>query len=1123
MNPAKQPTPTPRPTKTPRGSQRKRPPRGARLQVESLETRCLLSADFRTITGVGNNTDPLNATWGSAGVDLLRVSPVAYADGISSPSTPNDLSPRQISNDLSNESNPIFSGLDNLGNANSRDLSDYSYAWGQFIDHDMDLTLDNSGQAFNISADPTRSNDPMGIEPFTRSQFDPNTGTDTSNPRQQINVVTAYMDLSQVYGSTQIVADALRTHSGGLLKTSPGDLLPYNNLNYFTQDQLNALNMANDAHQVLDSQLFAAGDRRANENVELMSLTTLFVRNHNRLAKFLATQNPANYGFSAWNDENLYQEARRLNIAQEEIITYTGYLPSIMGPNALPAYAGYNAGVNAGIATEFSTVGFRFGHSLLSSTVGRDNNDGTGITDVAGDSAINLTADFFDPNLLTPNGATDPLTGHTSSNIGAILKALADGEPNETDLLLIDEVRNILFGIPQGPGTDLAARDIQRARDHGIGTYNQVRVAYGLAPVKDFSQITKNVAVQNLLQATYGTVDQIDPFIGMLAEDHVAGADVGPTVEAILAQQFAALRDGDRFFYLNETFTTAEQTLINQGNTLAKVIKLNTSITNLQADVFFMKLDISGTVFLNPDGSGVRASTDPALTGFTVNLNDDAGNVIASTTTDLRGKYTFTDQTGIPGTGRFTVSVVLPDGWIQSATQIAANPRTIALTRGGLNITNRNFAVMRESVDFGGGFANPAGLQLNGSATVNGSALQLTDGGNNEAASAFTTDMVDVSQFTTTFSFQLINPNADGITFTLQSVGSTALGSTGGGLGYGTDGVNPGSVIDNSVAIKFDLYNNHGEGINSTGLYLNGASPTNVGSVNLNGTGINLHSGDVFNVELDYNGRILTETITDTNTLASFTHDYRVNIAKVLGGGNGFVGFTAGTGGLTATQDILSWTYKPITISPNFVTGFSSTAGLQLNGAARVSGSRLRLTNGRTNEAASVFTTSAVDVAQFATSFNFQLSGPNADGFTFALQGNGPGQLGAAGGGLGYQGIANSIAIKFDLFDNNGEGINSTGLYINGVAPTSAGSVDLTGSGIDLHSGHVFNVTLTYDGANLTEVITDNNTGASFSVTYTIDIVSVIGRSTAFVGFTAGTGSLTSTQDILSWNYTGIA
>src|SRR5262249_16111891 len=159
------------------------------------------------------------------------------------------------------------------------------------------------------------------------------------------------------------------------------------------------------------------------------------------------------------SDEQLYQEARKLNIAIEEIITYTEWLPAILGPNALPAYAGYDPSVNPSIATEFSTVGFRFGHSLLSKPVGRQQNNALHINDVNRVGwNVPLTEDFFRPDLISAtaqtvnlfalNGGTDP---HTSSNIGAILKADADNAANELDLLLIDSVRNVLFGIPNAP------------------------------------------------------------------------------------------------------------------------------------------------------------------------------------------------------------------------------------------------------------------------------------------------------------------------------------------------------------------------------------------------------------------------------------------------------------------------------------------------------------------------------------------------------------------------------------------------------------------------------------------------------------------------------------------------
>ncbi|MGD0462116.1 MAG: fibronectin type III domain-containing protein [Tepidisphaeraceae bacterium] len=227
--------------------------------------------------------------------------------------------------------------------------------------------------------------------------------------------------------------------------------------------------------------------------------------------------------------------------------------------------------------------------------------------------------------------------------------------------------------------------------------------------------------------------------------------------------------------------------------------------------------------------------------------------------------------------------------------------------------TTTNNAV---TVNYPSGFSGQNGLTLNGSASVNGSALELTNGGSNEAASAFNTNVVSVQGFNTTFNFQLVNPNADGFAFTLQGDGPKSIGNSGGALGYAT--------IAESVAIKFDLYSNNGEGTDSTGLFVDGdmpSSPTSGDnpadtSIDMTSSGVNLHSGDVMSVNLTYNGVTLTETVTDTTTKAAFTHSYTINIPSFIGSGYGYVGFTAGTGGETATQNILSWTYSPVAVTP---------------------------------------------------------------------------------------------------------------------------------------------------------------------------------------------------------------
>jgi len=209
------------------------------------------------------------------------------------------------------------------------------------------------------------------------------------------------------------------------------------------------------------------------------------------------------------------------------------------------------------------------------------------------------------------------------------------------------------------------------------------------------------------------------------------------------------------------------------------------------------------------------------------------------------------------------------------------------------------------SINFSSGFS-ATGLQFNGRTKLNGTRLQLTDGGQSEASSAWFTTPVNVQSFTTDFSLQLTKPNADGMTFAIQNTGTAALGASGGSLGYGS-----GSPlgIPKSVAVKFDLFQNSGEGNNSTGLYINGASPTSP-AVTLGG-GVNLHSGNIFQVHITYDGTTLAMTITDTVTNATFTTSWAIDIPGTVGASTAYVGFTGGTGGQTATQEVITWTYGP--------------------------------------------------------------------------------------------------------------------------------------------------------------------------------------------------------------------
>ena len=203
----------------------------------------------------------------------------------------------------------------------------------------------------------------------------------------------------------------------------------------------------------------------------------------------------------------------------------------------------------------------------------------------------------------------------------------------------------------------------------------------------------------------------------------------------------------------------------------------------------------------------------------------------------------------------------------------------------------------------------------------------------------------------------------------------------------------------------------------------------------------------------------------------------------------------------------------------NFGSGFSNTTGLKLNGSAIASDdSRLQLTNGAVHEAGSVFWTQPISVQGFTTDFSFQLSQAQGDGFTFAIQNDGASALGGQSSALGYGGLKKSVAIKFDFYSNAGEGTDSTGVYINGAAPTVP-ALDMTSSGVILRSGDSMLAHVTYDGTTLRMNLQDLVTKDTFVLSKVIDIPQTVGANSAYVGFTGGTGGLSASQKILYWTY----
>ncbi len=508
----------------------------------------VIGYEFRSFDGTGNNEN--NFELGSAGAALINIAPLDYGDGFSTPSGANRANPRVISNLVADQTENIPS---------DRGLTNLIWAFGQFLDHDLDLVpeTDEEVSIHVPTGDPDLDPEATGeVEiPLGNSDFIDGTGTDPSNPRQLLNNITAWIDGSNIYGSDDRRAWFLRSFESGKLKVSNGNLLPFNDGS-----------VENDDPRGGDpTRLFVAGDTRSNENSVLVSMHTLFVREHNRIAEELGNAH------SEWSDEQIFQRARDINIAQYQSIIYNEYLPSLLGVNALPEYQGYDSDIEVGINRTFASAAFRFGHTQLSSGIPRLDNNGETIEQ--GD--LTLAEVFFRSTDVVQETGIDP-----------IFRGIASSLSQNIDTKVIDDVRNLLFGGGGSvSGRDLFAINIQRARLHGLADYNTIRESFGLDRVTGFADITSDLELQAKLEDIYeGDVNNIDAFVGLLAEDRVPSTAVGETLQAVLVEQFVTLRNGDRFYYEN-TFSNREIRQIER-TTFSDIIRRNTDTTIIQDNAF---------------------------------------------------------------------------------------------------------------------------------------------------------------------------------------------------------------------------------------------------------------------------------------------------------------------------------------------------------------------------------------------------------------------------------------------------------------------------------------------------------------------------------------------------------
>ncbi len=482
--------------------------------------------------GQGNN--PVHPEWGATGTPLIQRFGTHYPGDGTGSSTNYTGRPSCCALE------PLFTGA--FDTADMHGLNQAHVIFGQFVwSHDTALSNGNASEEAQGEA---------CLAGHGRKQVVPG-----ESPRQHPNVVTAFLDMHNVYGETMAKSDALREFQGGRLLTSGGSMLPMR-----CQDL--GVEIATAGKD--PNGMFCAGDVRVNENIYLTSIHTLFLREHNRLARRLALQNPES------TDQQLFDKARALNIARYQQVLFYEWLPLMVGRDYfqenLATYPGYQPLLNPGFFAESSQAIFRGGHPRIANRVLFEDSLGHLVEE-------KLITTAFEPARLQARGLDAWFRGMIQ------VPAQPFGPFLPPDL---NEVPGPL------PDLHLFAVDCFRSRDFGLIDYASLRDQLGI-PVASASDVTNNTYNQFLL-SQYPSLTSVDLFVGMLLEDHAPEAPIGPTVQALTAIQAQHTRNGDRFWFENPDYTdlTPEEKVSARQVTLAKIVLDNTGLTCVSASFFEM-------------------------------------------------------------------------------------------------------------------------------------------------------------------------------------------------------------------------------------------------------------------------------------------------------------------------------------------------------------------------------------------------------------------------------------------------------------------------------------------------------------------------------------------------------
>lgn len=518
----------------------------------------LSNLEARASDGTGNNSE--NPRWGTADGLYSRATTPSYG-------TPDGY-------DWQGYDLPYTSDISNIFLAqpegetvkNSYGTNEHHQFFGQFIAHDISQARPGTPGVNEVL--------PVDLPfPLTRDAYE----LDEYGVRQTVTKTTSYIDLSAVYGKSEEVLNLLReVDSAKLLMNTVDNRLP-------TILEVAAVHGADPAEL---TPLFAAlpvpptfpatGDERAFQSPQLLSIQTIWARNHNWHVDQLEEKHPD------WTTEQVFQAARALNEAEFQHVIYSEYVTELFGEDSLGAYAGYSANVDPSVINEFTTVSNRFGHDQASESLD--------VIDESGNVLFNKT--------LAESVALGPAALSDNEALDAWVRGQLSQSSQEIDGKMVSSAGKV--PILPGIELDLRALDVLRGREHGVGNYNALREGLGLAVYASFDEFAAannvDAASLEILKSLYGDdISKLDSIIGGLLEKDAAGSQLGETFTILGVMQYENLRTGDRFFYEERFKDSPELLEMIKSTSYADIIARNTDIDYVYHDAFAAHDRIGGT------------------------------------------------------------------------------------------------------------------------------------------------------------------------------------------------------------------------------------------------------------------------------------------------------------------------------------------------------------------------------------------------------------------------------------------------------------------------------------------------------------------------------------------------